>query len=40
LFEIFRLPYIDILGSLGIAIFAFAEGLEAFEKAAAKKEIT
>ena len=33
LFEVFSLYYIDILGSLGIAWFAFSEGKEAFEKA-------
>lgn len=33
LFEIFRIGYLDILGSLGIAFFAFREGMEAFEKA-------
>lgn len=33
LFEIFRIGYLDILGSLGIAFFAFREGKEAFEKA-------
>lgn len=33
LFEIFRIGYIDIAGSLAIAWFAFSEGREAFEKA-------
>jgi divalent metal cation (Fe/Co/Zn/Cd) transporter len=33
LYEFFRIGYIDILGGLGIAYFAFREGLEAFEKA-------
>jgi hypothetical protein len=32
LYEIFKIGYIDILGSLGIAWFAFSEGREAFEK--------
>lgn len=32
LYEIFRIGYIDIIGSLGIAWFAFKEGKEAFEK--------
>lgn len=32
LYEIFRINYIDIAGSLGIAYFAFKEGKEAFEK--------
>ena len=33
LYEIFHIGYFDILGSLGIAYFAFNEGREAFEKA-------
>lgn len=33
LYEIFRIGYIDIAGSLAIAWFAFSEGKEAFEKA-------
>jgi divalent metal cation (Fe/Co/Zn/Cd) transporter len=32
LYEIFNIPYFDILGSLGIAYFAFKEGRESFEK--------
>jgi divalent metal cation (Fe/Co/Zn/Cd) transporter len=32
LYEIFHIAYFDILGSLGIAYFAFREGKEAFEK--------
>ncbi|MCF8235654.1 MAG: cation transporter [Bacteroidales bacterium] len=32
LYEIFRIPYIDVIGSLAIAWFAFSEGREAFEK--------
>ena len=33
LYELFHIQYFDILGSLGIAYFAFKEGREAFEKA-------
>lgn len=36
LYEIFQIGYIDIIGSLGIAYFAFREGREAFEKAKGK----
>jgi len=32
LYELFNLMYFDIIGSLGIAYFAFNEGKEAFEK--------
>ena len=32
LYELFRVPYIDLVGSLAIAWFAFSEGREAFEK--------
>ena len=32
LYEIFQIGYIDSLGSLGIAYFAFTEGKEAFQK--------
>lgn len=32
LYQIFQIAYFDILGSLGIAYFAFKEGREAFEK--------
>jgi len=32
LYELFYISYFDILGSLGIAYFAFKEGREAFEK--------
>jgi divalent metal cation (Fe/Co/Zn/Cd) transporter len=32
LYEIFSIGYFDILGSIGIAYFAFREGREAFEK--------
>ncbi len=33
LYELFRISYIDIIGSLGIAWFAFREGKESIEKA-------
>ncbi len=33
LYEFFKIGYIDIIGGLGIAYFAFKEGLEAIEKA-------
>lgn len=36
-FEIFKISYIDIFGSLGISYFAFKEGKEAFEKAKSDK---
>jgi divalent metal cation (Fe/Co/Zn/Cd) transporter len=32
-YELLHIGYIDILGSLGIAYYAFREGKEAFEKA-------
>ena len=32
LYELFHIAYFDILGSLGIAYFAFKEGRESFEK--------
>ena len=35
-YELFGLMYVDAIGSLGIAWFAFSEGKEAFEKAASK----
>lgn len=34
IYEVFKIPYIDALGSLGIAWYAFKEGKESFEKAA------
>ena len=37
LYELFRISYIDIAGSLGIAYFAIREGVESFQKAAGKK---
>lgn len=36
LYEFFRISYIDVAGSLGIAYFAAKEGIEAFQKAAGK----
>ena len=33
LYELFGIVYFDVLGSLGIAYFAFREGKESFEKA-------
>lgn len=33
LYELFQIPYVDAIGSLGIAYYAFQEGREAFEKA-------
>ncbi len=33
LYALFAIPYVDALGSLGIAWYAFKEGKEAFEKA-------
>jgi len=37
LYELFGIGWIDIIGSLGIAWFAFTEGREAFEKSKAEK---
>ena len=36
-YEFFKIPYIDAAGGLGIAFFAFREGLEAVEKARTNK---
>lgn len=33
LYELFNIAYFDLLGSIGIAFFAFREGKESFEKA-------
>jgi divalent metal cation (Fe/Co/Zn/Cd) transporter len=33
LYEWLRIPYIDVIGSLGIAVLSFREGREAFQKA-------
>ena len=37
LYEFFKISYIDIIGSLGIAWYAFSEGRESLEKARKKK---
>lgn len=37
IYELFRIPYIDSLGTLGLAYFAFKEGKECFEKAKSDK---
>jgi divalent metal cation (Fe/Co/Zn/Cd) transporter len=37
LYEVFGIGWFDIIGSLGIAWFAFTEGREAFEKSKAEK---
>ena len=37
LYELFKVPYVDALGSLGIAWYAFKEGKESFGKAKLKK---
>lgn len=36
LYELFRVPYIDAIGAIGIAVFAVKEGKEAFDKAKGK----
>ena len=36
IYELFRVPYVDSVGALGIAWFAYKEGREAFEKAKGK----
>nr|WP_288932225.1 cation transporter [uncultured Allomuricauda sp.] len=36
-YEIFKIPYIDSIGTLGLAYFAFSEGKECFEKARTNK---
>jgi divalent metal cation (Fe/Co/Zn/Cd) transporter len=33
IYELFQIPYIDSIGTLGLAYFAFQEGKECFEKA-------
>jgi divalent metal cation (Fe/Co/Zn/Cd) transporter len=33
IYELFRIPYIDSLGTLGLSYFAFMEGKECFDKA-------
>lgn len=37
LYQLFAVPYIDVIGTLGLAYFSFKEGQECFEKAAAKR---
>ncbi len=37
IYELFKIPYIDAVGSLGIAWYAFKEGKEAFEKVTENK---
>lgn len=37
IYELFGIPYIDAIGSIGIAWYAFKEGKEAFEKARSGK---
>lgn len=37
LYEVFAIPYVDAIGSLGIAYYAYKEGKEAFEKARTRK---
>jgi divalent metal cation (Fe/Co/Zn/Cd) transporter len=37
LYQIFRIGYIDSLGAVGIAYYAFQEGREAMEKAKGKE---
>lgn len=36
-YEVFGIPYVDSLGTLGLAYFAFKEGRECFEKANSEK---
>ena len=36
LYELFRIPYVDAIGAIGIAWFSFREGREAFAKAKGK----
>lgn len=36
-YELFKIPYVDSLGTLGLAYFAFSEGKECFEKANSNK---
>jgi divalent metal cation (Fe/Co/Zn/Cd) transporter len=37
IYELFRIPYIDSIGTLGLSYFAFTEGKECFEKAKSDK---
>lgn len=36
IYELFEIPYVDAIGSLGIAWYAFKEGRESFQKAKSK----
>lgn len=38
IYELFSIPYIDSIGTLGLSYFAFSEGKECFEKANSDKE--
>lgn len=40
MYELFAIPYIDSIGTLGLAWFAFSEGRECFEKARSNKHCT
>ncbi len=37
IYELFRIPYIDSVGTLGLSYFAFKEGKECFEKSKSNK---
>ncbi len=37
IYQLFRIPYIDSVGTLGLAYFAYKEGKECFEKARSNK---
>jgi hypothetical protein len=37
IYELFRIPYIDSIGTFGLSYFAFTEGKECFEKAKSDK---
>jgi hypothetical protein len=37
IYQLFRIPYIDSVGTLGLSYFAFKEGRECFEKARSNK---
>jgi hypothetical protein len=37
IYELFKIPYIDSIGTLGLSYFAFKEGKECFEKAKSDK---
>lgn len=37
IYELFEIPYIDSIGTLGLSYFAFKEGKECFEKATSNK---